>query len=90
MSGGSFNYMYGQIRDTYEGQLEDDELNKMIIDLCKLLHALEWYRSCDTTEEDYIIAKKEFKNKWFGNRDEKLIETVIKRLDNTIKDIKNM
>lgn len=30
MSGGSFDYMYSKIRDTYKGELHDQELEEML------------------------------------------------------------
>ena len=88
MSGGSFDYMYSKIEDTYVGFLEDDELNEMMSDLCDLLKSLEWYKSCDTSEEDYINDKKKLKEKWFGKRDKLLVDNIIKRLLETIDGIK--
>ena len=67
MSGGSFNYMYAQIEGTYSGSMGDVEMEELLKDFCKLLYELEWYRSCNTSQEQYKKALKEFKDKWFGN-----------------------
>jgi len=88
MSGGSFDYMYSQIRDIYCGEMEDEELNEMMEDLCNLLYKLEWYTSGDTIEEDYIEAKNKFKNKWFGKRNENLVNMVSKKLNSMAETIK--
>ena len=64
MSGGSFNYMYSKIRDTYKGELHDQELEEMLEDFCELLKELEWWQSLDTSEEQYGKAVHEFKQNW--------------------------
>lgn len=53
MSGGSFDYMYSKIRDTYKGELHDQELEELLEDFCEVLKELEWWQSCDTSEERY-------------------------------------
>ena len=51
MSGGSYNYMYSRIEDEYAGKMHDSQLNEMMVDLCELLHDLEWWQSCDCSEK---------------------------------------
>ena len=63
MSGGSYNYEFGRIEDEYVGKMYDSQLNAMMKDLCKLLHDLEWWQSCD--EERYRDTVRKFKKKWF-------------------------
>lgn len=41
MSGGAFEYMCYSIEDMYENELEDDQLNELLLDFCKVLHDLE-------------------------------------------------
>lgn len=65
MSGGSYNYMYNRIEDEYAGKMYDSQLNAMMNDLCELLHDLEWWQSCDCSEETYRESVKKFKKKWF-------------------------
>lgn len=65
MSGGSYNYKYLDIQDTYVGEMYDNQLNEMINDLTDVLHDLEWWRSCDIGEEDYRNTVTRFKRKWF-------------------------
>lgn len=65
MSGGSYNYMYSRIEDTYVGEMFDSQLNAMMKDLVKVLHDLEWYVSCDYSEDTYRKTVTEFKKKWF-------------------------
>lgn len=64
MSGGSFDYMYSKIRDTYKGELHDQELEEMLEEFCDLLQELEWWQSGDTSEEQYINTVHEFKQHW--------------------------
>lgn len=66
MSGGSYNYMYCRIEDEYVGRMYDSQLNAMMKDLCKLLHDLEWWQSCDYSEERYRDTVRKFKKKWFN------------------------
>lgn len=73
MSGGSYNYIYLSLEDVCAGKMYDEEMNDMIKDLCNVLHALEWWQSCDTSEESYRKCLSEFKAKWFnGDREERL------------------
>lgn len=65
MSGGSYNYMYCRIEDEYVGRMYDSQLNAMMNDLCELLHDLEWWQSCDSSEERYRDTVRKFKKKWF-------------------------
>jgi len=51
----------------------DEEMNDLIKDLCDVLHDLEWWRSCDCSEEHYRNTLAKFKAKWFrGDRQERL------------------
>lgn len=73
MSGGSYNYIYYTLSQECEGQMHDEEMNDLIKDLCKVLHDLEWWQSCDSSEEDYRKTVAEFKQKWFqGSREVRL------------------
>ena len=65
MSGGSYNYMYCRIEEEYVDRMYDSQLNEMMKDLCKLLHDLEWWESCDYSEDTYRKTVTEFKKKWF-------------------------
>lgn len=65
MSGGSYNYMYCRIEEEYVDRMHDSQLNAMMKDLCKLLHDLEWWESCDYSEDTYRRTVTEFKKKWF-------------------------
>lgn len=68
MSGGHFDYGYAYL-DRYEGQMEDDELNELLVAFRGLLRDLEWYKSGDTDEEEYQEQVKYFKDKWLRGSD---------------------
>ena len=65
MSGGSYNYMYCRIEDEYVGRMFDSQLDNMMKDLVEVLHDLEWWQSCDSSEERYRDTVRKFKKKWF-------------------------
>ena len=73
MSGGSYNYIYSRLEEECSGRMYDAEMNDLIKDLCKVLHDLEWWRSCDSSEERYRKTLGAFKKKWFkGDREQRL------------------
>jgi hypothetical protein len=65
MSGGSYNYIYSELFRECEGRMHDDEMEDLVADLCKVLHDLEWWQSCDTSEDTYRETVAKFKAKWF-------------------------
>lgn len=81
MSGGSFNYGCYTLKDLYEGKMLDAELNRMIVDLCEVLHDLEWYVDCDISEEKYRETVRRFKKKWFGKTEVRVKDIVNERVD---------
>ena len=91
MSGGHYNYLFYQIEDTYKGEMEYLILEKLLVDFCKLLKELEWYRSSDTSKADYDKAAKEFICKWLKASKAKEINKkseIILRFENLIKELK--
>ena len=73
MSGGSYNYIYSKLGEECKDAMYDEEMNDLIVDLCKVLHDLEWWQSGDTSEETYRKTLSQFKKKWFNaNREERL------------------
>ena len=73
MSGGSYNYIYSRLSEECENRMYDAEMNDMISDLCEVLHALEWWKSSDSSEFVYREKLSRFKAKWFkGDRQERL------------------
>ena len=69
MSGGHYEYLYCQIRDTYSGDFEDADMEALFDDMCDVLHDLEWYRSGDYGRGQYLIRIRDFKNKWLKGYD---------------------
>lgn len=86
MSGGSYNYMYWRIEETYVGEMQDADLDEMMKDLCGVLHDLEWYESGDYNEEDYRKSAKAFKQKWLRGYDWETDE----RIDRAKRHIKEL
>ena len=93
MSGGSFDYKFREIENTYVGHMHDRELNEMIQDLADLLHDLEWYISGDYDEDTYVQSIKIFKQKWLGgttNRTKRLKEIIEESCDDLRSDLIRM
>lgn len=65
MSGGSYSYIYSKLLSECEGRMYDAEMDDLIKDLAKVLHALEWWQSCDASEDTYREEVARFKAKWF-------------------------
>lgn len=87
MSGGSYNYMYCRIEDEYVGRMFDSQLDNMMKDLVDLLHDLEWWESCDYSEDTYRKTVTEFKKKWFKQTKidvQKQIESKFERTKNEL------
>lgn len=87
MSGGSFNYMYTNIRYTYEGYMQDNELEELLQDFCDLLHDLEWWKSGDYSEDGYRKSATEFKKKWLNGYDDNTNARVERLKKNLIEQI---
>ena len=87
MSGGSYNYMYSRIEYEYAGKMHDSQLNAMMKDLVDVLHDLEWWQSCDSSEERYRETVRKFKKKWFKQTKidvQKQIESEFERTKNEL------
>ena len=81
MSGGSMDYVCYRVEDA-ASMTEDAEFSELLQDAAKVLHAEEWWRSCDSSEEEYRKALAEFKAKWFkGNRADRLKGYVDKEIE---------
>lgn len=76
MSGGSMDYIYCKLESSAIGMLMDKELEDMLKDFVALLHDCEWAHDSDISDEEYFETVKKFKDKWFGNRDERLKDIV--------------
>ena len=93
MSGGHYNYTYNTIEYTYEGEMENLLLERLLKDFCKLLKSLEWYKSGDTGREDYHKDVDDFIAKWIKSENAKYIKDtseIIEKFENLISDIKLM
>ena len=62
--------------------MHDRELSELMADVMCLLHALEWYESCDIGEESYKKYVNKFKAKWF-------MRTGKDRFNSYLEDLKN-
>ena len=62
--------------------MHDRELSELMADVMCLLHALEWYDSCDIGEEKYKECVNKFKAKW-------LKRTEKDRLNSYLEDLKS-
>lgn len=91
MSGGRFDYKDSSLKDEIYGWtdkpsnvFEDKEISELIWDVLNLIHDYDWYASGDTSKEQYLKEKTKFKEKWFGNRDER-IQRIINETVNECK-----
>lgn len=90
MSGGHFDYEYYHI-NTYLGNFEDPEIEDIVEDVQGLMHDLEWYRSGDTSREEYLYSIEEFKQKWFkANRNERLSRLIGEQCDDFKNKLKEL
>ena len=81
MSGGSMDYVCYHVEDA-ASMTGDAEFSELLRDAAKVLHAEEWWRSCDSSEEEYREELAKFKAKWFGgDRAERLRGYVDKEID---------
>lgn len=78
MSGGSRNYFYYQLEEQ-AGEMRDRELDELVRDLAKVMHDLEWWESCDYSEDAYRETVREFKRKWFGGAREEVLRGIVEK-----------
>lgn len=87
MSGGRFDYYNEHVGYSMDGKWEDHELNALFRDLfvkldggsCRdgdggLAQSLDFYLSCDTSEEDYRADVELFKRRWLHRTTEDRVE----------------
>lgn len=84
MSGGSYDYKSYVLEEYYVGKMYDTELDEMLKDLIEVLHDVEWWQSCDISEEDYRETVNKFKKKWF-KRDTFQVKNFIEEQFNNTK-----
>lgn len=92
MSGGFYDYRDSSLQNEIFGWnkekgnvFEDKEITELIYDVFDLIHEFDYYQSGDTGEEDYLKAKKNFKEKWFEAPAEMRIQNVI---DNSVEELR--
>ena len=69
MSGGSFDYFYFKMEEVANQIFKDrtdneKKLAELMKDLSVVMRAVEWYRSGDTGEKEFIEAWEVFERKW--------------------------
>ncbi len=72
MSGGYFDYFYLKLEDLAkdiapEVSLEEKELSDLLLDLSEVLYTLEWWKSGDTSYEDFQESWLKFKETWLNS-----------------------
>ena len=88
MSGGSYNYISCTLSNECLGAMYDEEMNDLIKDLCDVLHDLEWWQSCDSSEEVYRESVRKFKEKWFKqSREDRLKKYVDDRFNEVLSEM---
>lgn len=90
MSGGRFNYADNVAKNEIfdwsgvcTNVFEDREISELVWDMFKLIHDYDWYASGDTSEEDYLKSKANFKKKWLDNKNvrvRRIIDESVERL----------
>lgn len=60
--------------------MHDRELSELMADVMCLLHALEWYESCDIGEESYKKCVNKFKAKWFTRTEKDRLNSYLDEL----------
>lgn len=83
MSGGSYDYKFRELQDTYVGRMHDIELDSLMKDLIPLLKSLEWWQSGDIGQDDYREEVKNFKTKWLSRKSDERIRELI---NNALRD----
>lgn len=67
--------------------MHDPEISELMYDISCLLHSLEWFESCDTSEECYAADVRAFKEKWFGRTAADSYSVYREELTNMLKDL---
>lgn len=56
--------------------IPDREIRSMAFDFSHLMYECERFLDGDTTKEDWNKSLSDFKNKWFGKRNERLAQII--------------
>lgn len=87
MSDGSMDYICYQVKEASK-MTTDREISELLLDLAKLLHDEEWWKSSDYSKDTYLETLYNFKEKWFkGNREERLKEYIDTSLEESKKEL---
>ena len=68
--------------------MEHRIISEIVWDVLCLIHSLDYYRSGDILEKDYLEDIKYFTDKWFKLNEDKLLEKYSKYLDNECDELK--
>lgn len=97
MSGGHWDYKDSSLKseifdwsDKPSDQFEDMEISQLVWDVLELMHDYDWYASGDTSKQSYLDSKKAFKDKWFGDRKERLEAIIENRINEVTKELKDI
>ena len=91
MSGWAMDHLYYRVEEFADMFLPDLEMRDLMLDLSKVLHDLEWWRSGDYSQDVYEKTLKEFKDKWFKQTRSKRLKAYIdKKLDSTKRELYQM
>lgn len=86
MSGGSMDYVCYEVENAAR-MTNDPEFAEMLRDAAKVLHDEEWWRSADSSKQQYLDELARFKAKWFkGDRTQRLKGYVDERIKWAIED----
>ena len=98
MSGGHFFLDTHQIGHAMDGEWQDEEINELFHDLfCAelwngryggLAAALDYWLSCDVSEEVYREYVRKFKEKWFNRTKEDRVEFYCAKLQEKCDELK--
>lgn len=81
------NYIYHQLIEAAYMTC-DAEIKDLLLDLSKVLHDEEWYKSSDYNSETYQKTLQEFKCKWFGQpRRDRLQKYIDEAIENQRKEL---
>ena len=67
--------------------MHDRELSELIADVTCLLHDLEWYESCDISEDKYKESVNKFKKKWMPRSPEEKVNSYAEDLKTLYKEL---
>lgn len=77
MSGGHWDYIQfktEEIANELNSELlkEEREFGLLLKDISQVLHDCDWWKSGDTSKDNFIKSWNRFKAKWFGEKNESM------------------